>query len=142
MKIPKYRARKSRARDGRMFDSATERNRYEQLLLMQRAGEIEGLRLQQRFCIIPALKDRQVVQLKTRRKIVERVIERAAYYTADFVYKTKDGRYCIEEVKSAGTMLARDYSLRRKLIRWRLQMHNERHGRRNVWVWNEIKQAK
>ena len=51
-------------------------------------------------------------------------MERAAHYTADFVYE-ENGKIIIEEVKSRGTMLARDYPLRRKLIRKKIvEMNN------------------
>lgn len=46
--ISKYRAQKCEY-DGRKFDSLKEMERYKDLLLMQKAGEIEGLELQKKY---------------------------------------------------------------------------------------------
>ena len=40
--------------NGIVFDSKHEMERYKELLLLQRAGEIEDLKLQERFELIPA----------------------------------------------------------------------------------------
>jgi len=52
-----------------------------------------------------------------KRDIHTRVIEKAAVYTADFVYK-RDGKEVVEDVKSDITRKEADYVLRRKLMLW------------------------
>lgn len=87
--------------DGITFDSAKEARRYQELKLLQRAGEIDDLQLQERFEIIPKTPG-----------------ERAAYYTADFTYyDRRTGRLVVEDVKSRATK-TEAYVLRRKLMAW------------------------
>ena len=64
------------------------------------------------------------------------VDERAKYNTADFTYLNSDGQYVISEVKSVGTQLARDYPLRRALIKRIIFLHNEEVGFQD-WVFEE-----
>ena len=103
------------------FDSTPEWWCFEQKILpLWNSGEIYDVQLQQSFEIIPKLTKKVVVPLKTKVKIVERVVERNAEYTCDFLYKrnTPQGIEChIVEFKSKYSAKARDYSLRRKLIR-------------------------
>ena len=109
---------------GMTFDSKTEASHYMKLKTRQDNGEITNLQLQVEFEIIPKLVVDELKVLKTKTKLVHKVLERAAHYTADFVYEEK-GKIIIEEVKSRGTMLARDYPLRRKLIRKKIaEMNN------------------
>ena len=89
-------AAESRSLDGRVFDSAAERDRYAELLMLERAGKIEKLELQPRFEIIP--------------KTVKGT--RAHHYTADFRY-IENGVCVIEDVKG---MKTKDYILRRDLF--------------------------
>ena len=49
----KYYSVKTRALDGTVFDSKKEARRYDQLCLMQKAGEITELRLQVPYELIP-----------------------------------------------------------------------------------------
>lgn len=87
--------------DGQWFDSKKEAARYQELKLLQRAGEIEDLQLQKRYQIIPKCGK-----------------ERAAHYTADFVYRdTRTGHIVVEDVKSKATK-TQAYVLRRKLMAW------------------------
>lgn len=109
---------------GMSFDSKTEASHYMKLKTRQENGEITNLQLQVEFEIIPKLVVDELKVLKTKTKLVHKVLERAAHYTADFVYE-ENGKIIIEEVKSRGTMLARDYPLRRKLIRKKIvEMNN------------------
>ena len=109
---------------GMTFDSKTEASHYMKLKTRQDNGEITNLQLQVEFEIIPKLVVDELKVLKTKTKLVHKVLERAAHYTADFVYE-ENGKIIIEEVKSRGTMLARDYPLRRKLIRKKIvEMNN------------------
>lgn len=109
---------------GMTFDSKTEASHYMKLKSRLDNGEIKNLQLQVEFEIIPKLVVDELKVLKTKTKLVPKVLERAAHYTADFVYE-ENGKIIIGEVKSRGTMLARDYPLRRKLIRKKIvEMNN------------------
>lgn len=89
------------------FDSGHEAHRYDELRLMQRAGEIRDLRRQVRYVLIPAQRDSK-----------GNLIERQAVYTADFVYKDRSGREIVEDAKAPPTRTEKDYILRRKLMLW------------------------
>lgn len=97
--MSKYKNRKVTI-DGQTFDSMREYNRWCELKLLERAGEITGLKRQVRLEILP----KQVVDGK--------VAERAAYYVADFTYKEK-GKPVIEDCKGFATDV---YRLKRKLV--------------------------
>ena len=84
------------------FDSKKERRRYNELLLLQRAGKIHGLNRQVRFPLIPAGDG-------------EYRHERPAFYTADFTY-WENGKFVVEDVKSSATREDAAYILRRKLM--------------------------
>lgn len=91
------------------FDSKHEYERYGELALMERAGEISGLRLQVPFECIPAVKDEN-----------GKTIERAVRYIADFAYK-KDGKWVIEDVKgyrNPSSAPYRVFVLKRKILRY------------------------
>lgn len=94
----KYGARKVQV-DGIIFDSIREANRYCELRLLQRAGEIHSLELQKRFELIP-----------------KHGKERAVYYVADFVYKDRNGAEVVEDTKGCKT---KEYIIKRKLMLWR-----------------------
>lgn len=68
------------------FDSKREARRYMDLWLMQRAGEISGLRTQVKYELIP----KQVHKDGTKEKGIE--------YVADFVYE-QDGETVVEDSK-------------------------------------------
>jgi hypothetical protein len=86
----------ARTIDGIVFDSKKEATRYATLRLLERAGKIEDLRLQQKFP-------------------VEIGGERLCVYSADFVYWDIDlGREVIEDVKSTGTAKDAAYRLRKR----------------------------
>lgn len=119
------------------FDSKAEYERFLYLKYLEDIGEIYDLKQHVEFEIIPKLVVEVPVQLKTKIKIVEKVEERAAHYTCDFTYIEKGGKYIIEEVKSKGTVLARDYPLRRKLIKQIIHKHNKDLGFED-WLFREI----
>lgn len=104
LKIPKahktkYNARKAQA-DGITFDSVHERNRYLELKLLARAGEISDLQLQVPYELQPSFKHNG----KTIRAIK---------YVADFTYKDKDGKIHIEDAKG---MKTKEYLIKRKMF--------------------------
>lgn len=90
-------------RDGIVFDSVKECQRYCELKLMQRAGLISDLRTQVRFELIPT----QVFEFPDG--VVK---ERAVTYKADFVYK-QDGQTVVEDTKG---MRTKEYIIKRKLM--------------------------
>lgn len=92
----KYGARRTFC-DGMWFDSAKEADRWIQLKLLERAGEITELVRQQRFELIPK-NDRF----------------RAVAYVADFVYvDTRTGHTVVEDVKGVRTEA---YKLKAKMM--------------------------
>lgn len=87
---------------GQIFDSKKEASRYEELRLMEKAGEIKDLRTQVKFKLIPAQRD----------EATGKVIERECSYKADFVYE-EDGKTVVEDVKGFRT---KEYVIKRKLM--------------------------
>lgn len=106
-KKPKYRNKKTEV-DGITFDSKKEANRYGQLKLLQRAGKIGELKMQERFELFPA------------QRIDGKVVERPWVYVADFVYIDEAGRRIVEDAKGVRT---KDYIGKRKAM---LAIHNIR----------------
>lgn len=89
------------------FDSRKEQNRYKELLLMQRAGQITDLKTQVKFDLLPA----QPRKGKSP--------ERKVVYIADFTYYDKNGEYIVEDVKGyKGGEAYRLFVLKRKLMLW------------------------
>ena len=93
---------------GRVFDSRKEARRYQELLILQQAGEIRDLECQVPFPLIPAqkYKDPATGRWKT---------ERGTKYVADFVYTTRGGERVVEDVKGVRT---KEYIIKRKLMLW------------------------
>ena len=95
----KYHARKI-TRDGITYDSVKEYSLHQELLLLERAGAIQGLKRQVRFELIPS------------QRYDGKVIERPVRYIADFTY-TENGNLVVEDVKG---MRTKDYILKRKMM--------------------------
>lgn len=121
--------------DGIEFDSKDEMSRFVELTGKEMRGEIEGLRRQVKFQLLPKQEKCVVVQLKTKEKVVWKFLEHSVDYTCDFMYKER-GKYVVEDVKSWFTRGADEgYPLRRKLMVRKMQEHNIRgHGE---WVFRE-----
>ena len=98
-KQSKYHAEKTII-DGERFDSKREAERWQELRLMEKVGEISNLRRQVKYELIPAFK-----------KPGERT-ERSVSYIADFVY-TENGETVVEDSKGFRT---ETYKLKRKLM--------------------------
>ena len=109
---------KKATHNGTIFDSRKERNRYITLLALQKAGEISDLKMQVPFEIIPAVYEKVEKQLKTKVKIVDRCVQKATHYIADFVYKDKDGNMVVEDVKGSSNILTPEFKLKMKLMRY------------------------
>ena len=87
-------------RDGHIFDSKKEAQRYTELSLLEKAGIITQLELQKDFELIPKQKG-----------------ERAVKYIADFYYYDNEkNRFVAEDVKGMKTQV---YILKRKLFKYR-----------------------
>ena len=82
--------------NGIVFDSKKEAERYYELMLLQKAGEISNLELQKEFLLLPAENG-----------------EKAVKYIADFVY-IENGKMIVEDVKGVRTQA---YIIKRKLFK-------------------------
>ena len=89
--------------DGRLFDSKAEAARWQELQLLERAGEITELERQVEYELIPKQKG-----------------ERAVKYIADFRYIDHEGKTVVEDTKGVRTPV---YILKRKLM---LRVHGIR----------------
>ena len=99
----KYHSRKITV-DGIEFDSKKEAKRYSELLLLERAGAIQGLQRQVKYELIPSQRQDG------------RVVERACQYVADFVYE-ENGKTVVEDVKGYRDGGAyRVFTIKRKLM--------------------------
>jgi len=107
--------------NGIEFDSKKEARRYQELLLLLNTGEITDLRLQVPYELIPAQKEPPTIGSKGGVH-PGKTIERSLVYVADFVYKDKDGKEVVEDVKGyrkADAGAYRVYVIKRKLMLWR-----------------------
>lgn len=98
----KYGARKVKL-DGFTFDSQAEADRYVQLKLMERAGEIGDLQVHPRYELVEAFTDRD-----GRR-------QRAVTYVADFAYM-EAGQPVVEDVKGGKATQTPVFKLKAKLF--------------------------
>ncbi len=112
--MSKYKAKKASV-DGIEFDSRKEANRYCELKLLQRAGKIQNLELQKAIELIPA--QREADTIGKRGGIIKgKVIEKAVFYRADFVY-TENGETVVEDVKGyKGGGAYAVFTIKRKLL--------------------------
>lgn len=86
--------------NGEIFDSKKEAARWQELLLLQRAGKISHLNRQVTYTLIPS------------QYIDGKCVERSVKYVADFVYH-QDGQLVVEDTKGMKTP---EYVLKRKLM--------------------------
>lgn len=112
--MSKYKSKKTIV-DGIEFDSRKEANRYCELKLLQRAGKIQNLELQKAIELIPA--QREADTIGKRGGIIKgKVIEKAVFYRADFVY-TENGKTVVEDVKGyKGGGAYAVFTIKRKLL--------------------------
>lgn len=109
----KYNAKKIKI-DGHTFDSKKEAQRYCELKLLLRAGEIRNLVLQPRFLLQDEFFDKNEVKHKK--------IE----YVADFLYIDKEGRNVVEDVKGVLTDV---YKIKKKMF---LKIYDEYYDFREI----------
>ena len=113
MKMNKYHAQKC-VIDGIEFASRKEARRYQELLLLQRAGAIQDLQMQVKYVLVPAQHETYAKWGKNGKRLKDgkRLVERECSYIADFVY-TLDGKLVVEDTKGFRT---KDYAIKRKLM--------------------------
>lgn len=97
----KYHAKKV-THNGITYDSKKECQRHSELLLLERAGVIQGLQRQVKYELIPS------------QRVDGKVVERPVAYVADFVYQ-QNGNTVVEDTKGVKT---KDYIIKRKLMLW------------------------
>lgn len=115
----KYRARKY-IFNGVTFDSKKEAHRYSELLLMEKAGEITDLKLQEKFVLVPAQREPDIIGARGGRKPGKLLEKEVAYY-ADFYYvDSLTGKPVVEDVKGyRGGGAYAVFTIKRKLMLWR-----------------------
>ena len=106
--------------DGMIFDSKREANRYIELRLLEKAGEISDLQTQVKFVLIPTQREESTEVYKSGpKKGLPKpglVIEREVTYIADFVYiDNLTKKKVVEDTKGYAT---KDYIIKRKLLLW------------------------
>jgi hypothetical protein len=112
--LSKYHSKKVNI-NGNAFDSRKEAKRYQELLLLQRAGAISELQTQVEFELIPAQREPDTVGVRGGIK-KGKVIEQKCSYIADFVYK-ENGKLVVEDVKGYKKGTAYNlFSIKRKLM--------------------------
>ena len=111
----KYHNRKVVTSDGIEHDSRREANRWCELKLLERAGQIVELDRQFKFVLIPAQYEQSFEELvKGKKPKKPKLIERECAYIADFVYRdAKTGDLIVEDTKGVKT---KDYIIKRKLM--------------------------
>ena len=111
----KYHNRKVKTRDGLVHASKREARRWNELLLLERAGQIKDLQRQVKFVLITAQREQGTIGKRGGIK-KGKLIERECNYIADFVYiDTKTEKMVVEDTKGCRT---KDYIIKRKLLLW------------------------
>lgn len=102
--------------NGIVFDSKKEAKRYQELLLLQKAGKISGLQRQVKFILIPAQYENPYSLTKSGRG---KCIERECSYIADFAYMEpllEGGEPFLMVVEDTKGFRTKDYIIKRKLM--------------------------
>ena len=103
--------------NGMIFDSKKECKRYKELALLEKVGQIENLRCQVKFELLPSyIENYPRYSEKTGKRLKDgtRTIEKAVNYIADFVY-IENGQQVVEDTKGMRTP---EYVIKRKLMLW------------------------
>lgn len=112
----KYYNKKTTASDGNVFDSVKEARRWEQLLLLQKAGKINSLQRQVAYELLPNQYETYERYSKSGKRLKDgtRLVERKVEYVADFRYTIAEtGENIVEDTKGVKT---KDYIIKRKLL--------------------------
>lgn len=114
----KYGARKMTAPDGQKFDSVKEYHRWGCLRLLERAGQIQDLKRQVKYELIPAQREEstEVYKAGPQKGLPKpgAVLEKPCTYVADFIY-IENGQLVVEDVKGMKTDA---YKIKKKLMLW------------------------
>ena len=114
----KYGARKMTAPDGQKFDSVKEYHRWGCLRLLERAGQIQDLKRQVKYELIPAQREESTEVFKAGpQKGLPKpgsILEKPCTYVADFTY-IENGQLVVEDVKGMKTDA---YKIKKKLMLW------------------------
>lgn len=95
------------------YDSKKEYTRWGQLRLMERAGQITGLRKQVPFLLHEEFRSK------------DGVLHKAVYYKADFVYtEGKSGEEVVEDVKALDSTTGKYLTTETFRLKWKLLMAN------------------
>lgn len=118
-KKSKYNSKKITV-DGITFDSITEAQRYRELALLEKAGQIESLELQTVFELIPAQYEYYARYGKKGQRLKDgkRCIEKSCVYKADFTY-LENGELVVEDTKGYRDPSSAGYAkfvIKRKLM--------------------------
>ncbi|MDR1104179.1 MAG: DUF1064 domain-containing protein [Endomicrobium sp.] len=106
MRRNKYGAKKTEI-DGIVFDSKKEATRYEELLLLEKAGAIEELTLQKSFLLQEGFVEKKPKDIGSK-------LIRPITYVCDFYYYDKGkGWYVVEDVKGIKTEV---YKIKKKMF--------------------------
>lgn len=114
--MSKYKSQKCIV-NGITFDSRKEARRWQELLLLSRAGVIQNLQRQVKYVLIPSQYETYERYGKNGNKLQDgrRLIERECSYVADFVY-TENGETVVEDAKGyKGGESYKLFALKRKL---------------------------
>lgn len=103
--------------DGIVFDSKKEAKRYQELLLLEKAGAIQNLERQVKYVLIPTQREPDTIGARGGiRK--GKVIEKECAYIADFVYQ-ENGKTIVEDIKGYRDSSSAGYAkfvIKRKLM--------------------------
>lgn len=98
---------------GETFDSKREASRYQELYTLQMGGRISGLKRQVKYEIIPEHREPDSVGPKGGKK-KGKLLERARFYVADFVYFDREtNSVVVEDCKGYRT---ETYKLKKALM--------------------------
>lgn len=112
--MSKYHNRKI-TRDGETFDSLKEYQRWCELKLLERAGQVHDIQRQVKFGLIPAQREWTDETTATGKPKKGKLLEHECSYVADFVYTNWFGLKVVEDTKGVKT---KDYIIKRKLMLW------------------------
>lgn len=103
--------------DGITFDSKKEAKRYQELLLLEKAGAIQDLQMQVKYVLIPAQREPDKIGARGGRHKGKTIEQECSYY-ADFVYFDKETQETVvEDVKGFRGSKAYDvFVIKRKLM--------------------------
>lgn len=99
--------------DGITFDSKKEAKRYQELILLEKAGVISGLQRQVKYILIPAQREPDTIGARGGIHKGKTIEKECAYY-ADFVYFDREKQEMV--VEDTKGMRTTDYIIKRKLM--------------------------